>query len=250
MPSTCCSWNISDPVKHCPPKWPFLGFGAFVLLTLIGCSPIAQRASAPTPSSTSPSVPAVATPSDRPSPTQVPTPAQTISATGIGAAQFGMTLGQVKQALGPTTSFKVIAPYIVDFDAIAVQQGDTVLFYLLYPAGTPLADTDKFEVLVTENPQFQTAAGVHPGMTLQQAEAIYGQATLSYNRDNESREYVKFAQQPADNIHFRAKTDAKAGFAGIYPSPTQEYNQTQAFAPDAAIATVEVLCPALNCLKP
>lgn len=125
-----------------------------------------------------------------------------------------------------------------------------MLFYLLYPAGTQLADTDKFEVLVTENPQFRTAAGVSPGMSLKQAEAIYGQATLSYNLQNESREYVKFAQQPADNIHFHAQSRTQAGFARIYPSPRQEYNQTQKYAPDAAIARVEVFCLAQNCLKP
>ena len=221
---------------------------------LIGCSPVVQPSATPSATgSTNPSLPAAVTPSpsDRSAPVQSPTAAQTISATGIGAAQFGMTLGQVKQALGPEISFKVQSPYIVDFDAIAAQQGDTVLFYLLYPAGTQLADTDKFEVLVTDNPKFRTAAGVGPNMTLAQAEKIYGQATLSYNLENEAREYVKFAQQPAENIHFRTKTDdTKARFAGIYPSPTQDYNQTQTFALDAAIATVEVLCPAQNCLKP
>ena len=161
-----------------------------------------------------------------------------------------MTLGEVKQALGPETSFKVESPYIVDFDAIAVQQGGKALFYILYPADTQLADTDKFEILVTDNSQFQTAEGVGPGMPLKQAETIYGQATLSYHMANESREYAKFAQQPADRIHFRPKASNEVRFAGIYPTPPQEYNETQEFAADTAIATVEVLCPDQSCLEP
>lgn len=139
---------------------------------------------------------------------------------------------------------------MVDFDAIAVQQGEKALFYILYPADTQLADTDKFEILVTDNPQFQTAEGVGPGMPLKQAETIYGQAMLSYHMANESREYVKFAQQPADRIYFRPKASEEAGFAGIYPNPPQEYNETQEFAADTSISTVQVLCPAQNCLEP
>ncbi|MEP0819122.1 MULTISPECIES: hypothetical protein [Trichocoleus] len=237
-------------MKHFPAKLYVLWLG--ILLPLLGCNSVPQQTSSSPPASVagSPSATAIVSPSDRPALTQPPISAQTISAKGIGAAQFGMTLGEVKQALGPETSFKVESPYIVDFDAIAVQQGKETLFYILYPAVTQLGDTDKFEILLTDNPQFQTAEGVGPGMALQQAETIYGQATLSYHTANESREYVKFAQQPADRIHFRPQTQDKAQFAGIYPSPAQEYNETQAFAPDAAIKTVEILCPAQNCLKP
>nr|WP_290221463.1 hypothetical protein [Trichocoleus desertorum] len=237
-------------MKHFPAKLYVLWLG--ILLPLLGCNSVPpQTSSSPSASvAASPSATATSSPSDRPTPTQPPTSAQTISAKGIGAAQFGMTLGGVKQALGPETSFKVESPYMVDLDAIAVQQGGKALFYILYPANTQLADTDKFEILVTDNPQFQTAEGVGPGMPLKQAETIYGQAALSYHMANESREYVKFAQQPADRIHFRPQTQDKAGFAGIYSSPAQEYNETQEFAPDAAIKTVEVLCSAQNCLEP
>ena len=77
-----------------------------------------------------------------------------------------MTLGEVKQALKPKTSFKVDSSYIVDLDAIAVQQGDKTLFYILHPSDTQLAYADKFEFLVTDNPQFQTAEDLGPGMPL------------------------------------------------------------------------------------
>lgn len=162
----------------------------------------------------------------------------TISAKGIGAAKLGMTFGQLKQVL-PDTKLKVESPFMVDFDAIALSQSGKVQYYILYPAGTKLADSDPIEMLLTDNPNFRTAKGVGAGTPLKQAEAVYGDATLFYNTSNESREYVKFASQPAQNLLFRSFAPNQQ-FAGIYSSPSGEYNETKKFQEFAKIGSVLV----------
>ncbi|HEY9606465.1 MAG TPA: hypothetical protein V6C85_32955, partial [Allocoleopsis sp.] len=151
-------------------------------------------------------------------------------------------VGELKQRLAGKAQFQVVSPFIVDFDAIAVIQSGAVQYYILYPAGSPLGDSDLIEALITNNPQYRTAQGVGPGTTLQQAEAVYGDATLSYNLANESREYAKFAKQPAKNLSFRIGAANDNSLAGIYPTQKGEFNQTKEYKKTALINFVEVYC--------
>lgn len=172
-----------------------------------------------------------------------------ISAEGIGTAKVGMTLGELKKSLAGKAQFQVKSPFIVDFDAIAVVQDGKEQYYILYPAGTPLVDSDVIEAIVTDNPSYRTAQGVGPGTAIAQAESVYGQATLSHNTANESREYVKFANPPSEDIAFRTKTPAANPLVGIYPSSNNELKETQKFEKTAAIGLVEVYCRQ-NCPLP
>lgn len=202
----------------------------------VGTSPVSTNT--PATENTSPgkgSTAAIAT-------STVPGKNQLISSDGIGAAKVGMTFGELKKALAGKAQFQVKSPFIVDFDAIAVSQGGEDQFYILYPTGTPLKDTDVIEALVTNNPKYRTPEGIGPGTPVTKAEAAYGEATLSYNTMNESREYVKFTKQPAQNISFRLGAANDSSLAGIYPSAQSEYNQTQKFKPTASIGFVEVYC--------
>jgi len=174
---------------------------------------------------------------------------QLISAEGIGPAKVGMTLGQLKQLLAGNAEFQVKSPFIVDFDAIAVIQSGKEQYYILYPAGTPLADSDVIEALVTDNPDYRTAQGIGPGTLLTQAEAVYGDATLYYNTLNESREYVKFAKPPSKAIAFRTKAPQGQQLAGSYPSSQTELKETNKFQKTASVALVEVYCRE-NCPLP
>lgn len=216
-----------------------------------GASETSAADSTPTASVASPSPAVVA---EEPSPSvSSPTPESAdstlISATGIGPAQLGMTLGDLKAALGSETEFAVESPFIVDFDAIAVRQGEEVLFYILSLPDQPLTDADPIEGLYTDNPKFHTDAGVGPGISLPQAEQAYGTATLSYNTQNESREYARFERQPSTNLSF-ATGNGNQNTAGVYPSPTQEYNETQEYRDDATIQSVLVICLTEGCTPP
>ncbi|MBD3884785.1 hypothetical protein IFO70_23910 [Phormidium tenue FACHB-886] len=157
-----------------------------------------------------------------------------------------MTLAELKQTLGADATFTVKSPFIVDFDAIAVQQDGEVQYYILYLAGQNFTDQDVIQGLFTDNPKFRTAENVGVGTSLQTAEQAYGKATLSYNTQNESREYARFERQPASNLSF-ATGNGNTQPAGIYPSPTSEYNETQTFKPDATIKSVLLVCLTDDC---
>jgi len=219
------------------------------LAGLVGCNNAQPPAASP---GTSPIAGpgSLAPPSPAPSPTASalePTDPSMflISAEGIGPAKLGMTLGELKQSL-PSATFEVQSPFIVDFDAIAVSQDGKPQFYILYLAGESFGDGDVVQGVLTDNPSYRTDRGVGPGTAIAQAEQIYGDATLSYNTQNESREYVRFAQHPASNLSF-GTGNGSAETAGIYPSPTSEYNETQQFREDATIQSVLVICLSEAC---
>ncbi|MEG4528999.1 hypothetical protein [Microcoleus sp. D2_18a_D3] len=170
---------------------------------------------------------------------KTPAASLTISDRTIGAAKVGMTFGQLKKALGSTAQFKVESPFMVDFDSVAVSRSGKVQYRIIYAAGTKLKDTDVIELLMTDNPNYKTVQGVGPGMTLKQAEAIYGQATLSYNVDNEMREGVVFAKQPTRNIMFVPKAEGKQ-FAGVYGAGEGGFYQTNKYQTNAVIRSVMV----------
>ncbi|MEP0782655.1 DUF3558 domain-containing protein [Coleofasciculus sp. FACHB-129] len=230
----------------------FLSSSLLLLMTLVGCStatpPTPQASVSPTSTATPQTVqgspsPTPATESPSPSPvSETISESQKISATGIGPAKLGMTLGELKKELGSKAEFKVQSPYIVDFDAIAVSQNGKVQYYILYPAGKPLTDSGKIDALVTENSDYKTEKGVGPGTSLKQAEAAYGDATLSYNLDNEGREYVRFANQPAKSISFRLGNANDASLIGVYSSKSGSggLSETKQFKDAASIRSVEV----------
>ena len=102
---------------------------------------------------------------------------------------------------------------------------------------------------MTDNPNYQTKEGVKVGTTIQDAEAIYGNATLSYNTASESREYVTFGERiERNNIQFRTNW-LQDSFAGIYPATNEEYRQTEEFNDSAVITAIEVSCAPIDCSK-
>lgn len=227
-------------------------FGSALLLSSCNGSsapPTAESTSTPNVSA----APAVSPPETQPSQTPVAEAPEAenvlISPKGIGAAQLGMTLGELKQRLGSGVEYTVESPFIVDFDALAVRKDGEVQYYILYLAGQSFGDQDVIQGLLTNNPKFQTAEKIGSNSTLQAAEQAYGQVTLSYNTDNESREYARFANQPAGNISF-ATGNGNAATAGIYTSPGGAYNETQQFKDGATIESVLVVCLTEDCVPP
>jgi hypothetical protein len=170
---------------------------------------------------------------------KTPAASLTISDRAIGAAKVGMTFGELKKTLGATAQFKVESRLMVDFDAVAISQSGKVQYRIIYAADTKLKNTDVIEILSTENTNYKTVQGVGPGMTLKQAEAIYGKATLSYNVDNEMRENVVFAKQPTRKIMFVPQAEGKQ-FAGVYGAGKEGFFQTNKYQPNAVIRSVMV----------
>lgn len=206
-----------------------------------GTSPVGQLAS-----------PATATPaasSSAKSDEEAAAGNRTISSQGIGAAKLGMTLGELKKTLGNEVKFTVKSPFIVDFDAIAVEEDNKVQYYILYLAGQSFQDSDIIQGLLTENSDFKTSEGIGPDTLIAEAEKKYGKVTLSYNTQNESREYARFERQPANSISF-GTGNGNQETAGVYQSPTTEYNETQSYQEGAKIQSVLVICSPENCTSP
>jgi hypothetical protein len=224
--------------------------GLFLALVMLAACGKGATTATPTtsPNSVDFSSP-VALPSVSPSPSVVAADNRLITDKAIGAAQLGMTYGDLKKTLGAGFEFGVQSPFIVDFDAIAVKLGGEVQYYILYLAKQTLTDADTIQGLLTKNPKFLTAAGVGAGSAIEKAQKAYGKVTLSYNTQNESREYARFERQPANNISF-ATGNGSSKAAGIYPSPTGEYNETQKFKDDAKIESVLVVCLTEACAPP
>lgn len=222
------------------------GFLFPLLVFLASCT---QTPPAPTTSSQQPqnaespseiaSSPSAATPS---AVAQSPAPAEEflISAERIGEARVGMTLGELKQKLAGKAEFGNDEPFMVDFNAIPVSKKGEVQYYILHFSAEPLTDSDPIPFLMTDNLRYRTAEGVGPGTPIAEAENAYGKATLNYNTENESREYISFANAPAKNLSFRTN-GSPGNFAGIYESSRNGSSyETQQYREDAAIASVMV----------
>ncbi len=173
-------------------------------------------------------------------------PAQQITPVGIGAAKIGMSFKELKEQVGEGFEFPVKTNFIVDFDAIAVTKGGTVQYYIPYPTGTQFTDADRIQHLMTDNPNYRTPQGVGPGTPIGQAVSVYGGATLSMSKENESREFINFTQHP-NGLAFRPKPVGKRSFAGEYPESNEEYLKTQKYDRRAAIGQITVSCPEDKC---
>jgi hypothetical protein len=174
-----------------------------------------------------------------------------ISAKGIGKAKLGMTVGELKQISAQDTQFEVVSSLMVDVQAIAVSQKGIVQYYILYGADTTtdlnnatVTDNHPITHLMTDNYNYQTLEGVKAGMTIKDAEAIYGDAILAYNIEGESKEYVTFGKAS----YFKEISNG-LGFSGVYPEYPGGTYTTNKYRDDAAIAAIEVSCNPDDCLN-
>ncbi len=206
----------------------------------------------PTPVTIAPDPPAVvktkATQKDEPvTKLNLPAdPAQKITPEGIGVAKIGMSFKELKQQAGTEVKFPVKTSLMDGFDAIAVTKAGKVQYYIPYPAGTQFTDQDRIQHLITDNPNYRTEKGVGPGTPLKQAAAVYGGATLSLSKENESREFVSFTQNP-NGMAFRPKPVKSRDFAGEYPESNESYLKTQKYDARTAIGQVTVSCADEKC---
>ncbi|MBD1940432.1 hypothetical protein [Microcoleus sp. FACHB-68] len=181
-----------------------------------------------------------------------------ISASGIGSAKLGMTIGELKQQLGTNTEFIVGWYSSEEYDAVAVIQGGIVQYYIPYSTRKPLQDSDIIVMLSTENSQYRTDKNVGPGTSIKKAEEVYGDATLHHTLRVEGIEYVRFANAPA-YLNFRLGSVVGKGenrLAGVYPRLDPRnvrnltaYRQTKEYRENATIRAVSVACPRGDCSK-
>jgi hypothetical protein len=163
-----------------------------------------------------------------------------ITTDGIGPATAGRTVGGLRASLPDGMRLGATDDrFMVDVTAIPVLSADDTLYHLLFGAGDIVHDSSRLQIVATLHPAVRTAEGVGPGMTIAEAAASYGEATLSYSVHDESREYVAFAGQPA-YVTFRVQPASDATmFAGIYAT-SDEFNTTTRYDAAARIRMVMV----------
>ena len=164
-----------------------------------------------------------------------------IAGDGIGSARAGMTVAEFRAALPTgTNTGELDQRFMVDLTAVPVIMETDTLYYLLFSQVDALSDTMHLQLVATLNPQVRTAEGVGPGTSIGEAARKYGEPTLSYSTNDESREYAKFRRYPASNVLFRVGPgEGDAFFAGKYATEG-EYNETTSFDRAATIRMILV----------
>jgi len=165
----------------------------------------------------------------------------TITADGVGPASLGLSPDELADALGSDYDIGDEVRITVDFNGrVITRDGDVQFRAAMTDAG------DELTLFIVSNPEYATAEGVGPTTTIAEAEAIYGDATLSWNPDNEGREFVTFANGPEGRIAFRTP-GIGGNNVGLYADGEFETND---YEDDAAIAAVWVSCiPGSDCPK-
>jgi hypothetical protein len=146
---------------------------------------------------------------------------QLITATGVGMAKLGMTLGELKQLLPEDSTIRSVKIGVDMPPAMRVSFYGQTQYDVAFSYGDdPITDQSKIEMIVVSNPMYRTAAGVGPGTLVAEAIAEYGAATLSFNMENESRESIEFAdglfpETAGSNVWLRSNQWTVTDFAGV-----------------------------------
>lgn len=207
-------------------KWT-AGFAALSLIVAVGaCDPPASETPAVDSAPDVVAAPDAVSESEPPAENTV-----LITPTSFGDAQTCTTAEEIQAALPDLTVSEAGDGPLVDTQGVEVTDVDgNVAFYALAAAGADIAELSLF---TTDNPTYQTAEGIGPRTTIEEAEAAYGDATLAYSVENESREFVRFENGP-EGIDFRTGTGPEAG---VYES-RGGYSETTEYQPGAVIQSV------------
>jgi hypothetical protein len=133
-------------------------------------------------------------------------------------------LKDIKQQLGPNYELVFDPKYNIDFGAIVAKSHGQTLFALLTDPTKAPNDETTFSTVIIESPDIKTNEGIGVGSLISDAVKVYGPVELSYNLENESREFAVFAHGPKD-ILFRTGTEDEAGIYQKGSYSTKQYKK-------------------------
>ena len=130
-----------------------------------------------------------------------------ISETGIAGVENPATLHEFVEAFPEETAISFQPAYMVDFGSLCALSGGEEAICVIFESYDVEEYDGDIEVLAmgVYADQCRTAEGVGPGTSIEDAVAAYGAARFGFSYDNESREYVSFADAP-DAYSFRAES--------------------------------------------
>ncbi|MEO0376462.1 MAG: hypothetical protein AAF329_17930, partial [Cyanobacteria bacterium P01_A01_bin.17] len=181
----------------------------------------------------------------------LPSSDQLITATSVGSAKLGMTLGELRQLLPLEAKIEATQLGVDMPPGMRVSFGSEIQYDIAFDSEDverqPITDQSKIEWIIARNPLYRTAEGVGPGTPLKEAVAQYSTATLGYNYESESRESIQFAKGPfskaaGTRVWIRSNQWTLTDFAGLYPDKEQRtsYQQTQNYRDHAAIGSIAI----------
>lgn len=165
--------------------------------------------------------------------------ATVIGPEGIGVAQAGMSVAEIRSALGERLRLgEFDGRFMVDLNAMPVLRGEDALYYLVFPAEETPNDESVPMLAITDHREVRTEEGIGPGSTLAEAAATYGSPTLRFSAEDEMREYATFPRYSHATVAFRVAPGDTVFLAGRYES--DRGGQTAEFDPGARIMMVLV----------
>ena len=159
-----------------------------------------------------------------------------IETSGAGALRLGATLTQLGEAL--STDFDVSE----ELEISPGQLGRVVTLDGGVWALLTVTDGVIDEIILVDS-AFRTAAGIGPGSSVAEAEAVYGDATLTWFPDEQGQETAFFLSGP-EGIEFYT-SDSGGPRAGVYG---EDQTRTVVVKPNATITTVRLACGASPCV--
>lgn len=161
-----------------------------------------------------------------------------VAADAALGVSLGMTLAQARAAQ-PDLKWYFEPTFIVDFSALCAERDRRELFCALVPETDQETPTDRIAAIAVTGPTLATDKGVHAGMLVKAAEEAYGPARLSYNLENEGREYLSLRNAP-EGMAFVADSATRGHHVGLYPPPSDDAaaQETDRYAPDAVIRVI------------
>ncbi|MEM6279458.1 MAG: hypothetical protein AAF733_08275, partial [Verrucomicrobiota bacterium] len=161
-----------------------------------------------------------------------------ITATSVGAAQIGMTIGEIRSEfpgarLERTSDGEGIA-------YVAIIENEELLIEMVtdqYDVEAPILDTERVAMIVVRHPRFATANGIRLGSDLGELDLRIGPVREILTSEIESREYASFERQPS-GLQFQILNDENT--AGIYDPDTYK---TKRFREGSYISSITVTGP-------
>jgi hypothetical protein len=161
-----------------------------------------------------------------------------ISETGVAGIETPATLGDFVEAFPAGTALSFQPLFMVDFGALCARSGGEDALCVIFESYEVEEYRANIEVMAVGvyADQCRTAEGIGPGTSIADAVSAYGAARFGFSYDNESREYVSFADAP-DAYSFRAESaldvDGRGGdYAGV---EGDSYFETVVAQPDAEL---------------
>ncbi len=232
---TSTSFSAANVCPRCIPVATVVLLGAAILLIASGCKRTVAPVAATPATPAAAAIPAVVPASSEPSATVAPAvpapPGCLIAGSAIGPLQLGLSLEHTRRRMPQATFIRASDGEGVALVEVVVGGASLALLY----AGEedpekPVDMTRQIEFLETFNPACATADGIHPGSTLEAAEASYGTLVSISRSEIESREYIQFKHPPA-GLQFRL--DYSGEFA-------EGQSETSRYAPGAKIFSISI----------